>query len=104
MKEYRKIAIKDIPNAVEGWYKGCIKSSHKINLLHRKTSDMNKKLAERKKQIAMDAVFKEYIRKHHKDIYWEAVQFIQKSGCRNPKECGKVIKEMKVGTYPGDLK
>jgi hypothetical protein len=99
MKHNRMIAIKDIPNAVEGWYKASRTFPKKILMYRKRLGDFYKLYAVAKKQMAMDSLFKEYVRKHDKSLYWEAVHFMEELDLKTAKEFGKAIGELKVGPF-----
>jgi hypothetical protein len=98
------IAIKDIPNAIQGWYKASRTYPKKILEYREKLSKLSEALNRRKLQQSNDGLFKEIIRKKHPETYWEAVEFMKQKNCETNKEFGKAIEELKVGTYKKKIK
>jgi hypothetical protein len=99
MKKSGLMAIEDIPNAVEGWYKASKTLALKVRGYRKKLADLYKAHMKTKLQVSMDSLFKEYIRKNHKDIYWAAVRFIEQKNPKTAKEFGKAIGDLKVGPF-----
>ena len=98
MEHNRMIAIKDIPNAILGWYSASRTYPKKLEAYKNKHKALLKLCEKAKLQKSSDSLFKEYIRKKYKDIYWEAVKYIQSKNPTTSKEYGKAIQELKAET------